>query len=331
MEEVCLDRFSPFLIEKVKSTKVIRKTVKKTRNGNLLAEVDNRRQTENILKIKTFHTTKCRAYPLEKLNASKGVIRSRELALATDDEIASALGKQGVTNIKRISIRKGEQRIQTNTYILTFNKPRTPKEVKIDYCLERVEQCVPAPRRCFKCQKFGHHREACRERQTCAKCDGKDSDHADEDCLKEIRCANCQQDHPADSRTCGVYQKEKDIIEIKHKRNVPFLEARRIVGGYMGESSYTSVARRVDRTNDDYKYRTLVKKLIKLEANDWPKFQERLKKLHSAEFYRAPAQQQVANGERSNVVVQTKTHVGSITPTQTTPKSAKSPSKQQLH
>ena len=126
-------------------------------------------------------------------------------------------------------------------------------------------------------------------------------------------------------------KKKKEIIEVKHKRNVSFLEARRIVGSYMGESSYASVARRADRTNDDYKYRTLMEKLIKLEANDWPKFQEHLKKLHSVEFYQAPAQQQVANGERSNVVVQTKTHVGSITPTRTTPKSAKSPSKQPLH
>ena len=65
----------------------------------------------------------------------------------------------------------------------------------------------------------------------------------------------------------------------------------------MGESSYASVARRADRTNDDSKYRTLVEKLLKLEANDWPKFQEHLKKkLHSDEFYQAPAQQQVANG-----------------------------------
>ena len=37
------------------------------------------------------------------------------------------------------------------------------------------------------------------------------------------------------------------------------------------------------------------------------KFQEHLKKLHLVEFYQAPAQQQVANRERSNVVVQTKT------------------------
>ena len=126
-------------------------------------------------------------------------------------------------------------------------------------------------------------------------------------------------------------KKKKEIIEVKHKRNVSFLEARRIVGSYKGESSYASVARRVDRTNDDTKYRTLMEKLLKLEANDWRKFQEQLKKLHSDEFYQAAAQQQFANGEISNVVVQTKTHVGSITPTHTIPKGAKSPSKQPLH
>ena len=49
----------------------------------------------------------------------------------------------------------------------------------------------------------------------------------------------------------------------------------------------------VDRTNDDNKYRILVEKLIKLEANDWPKFQEHLKNLLSVEFYQAPAQQHV--------------------------------------
>ena len=48
LEEVCLAKFSPFLIEKVISARASPKTVKKTRNGNLLVEVDNRRQAENI-------------------------------------------------------------------------------------------------------------------------------------------------------------------------------------------------------------------------------------------------------------------------------------------
>ena len=211
------------------------------------------------------------------------------MALATEEEIASALGKQGVTN-RRMSIRKGEQRIQTYTYILTCNKPRTQNVVKIGYCLERVKQYIPAPLGCFKCQKYGHHREVCRRRQTCVKSGEKDLDHAEEDCTKEITCANCRQDHLPYARSCVVYKKGKDIIEVKHKRNMSFLESRRIVGSYMRESSCTSVARRVDRTNDDNKCRTLVEKLLKLESNDWPKFQEHLKKLHSVEVYRAAAQ-----------------------------------------
>ena len=65
-------------------------------------------------------------------------------------------------------------------------------------------------------------------------------------------------------------KKEKEILEVKHKRNVSFLEARKIVGTYMGENSYASVASRADTTNQDNKYRILVEKLIQLEANDWP-------------------------------------------------------------
>ena len=72
--------------------------------------------------------------------------------------------------------------------------------------------------------------------------------------------------------------------KVKHKRNVSFIEASRIVRSYMRESSSASVTRRVDRTNDDNKYRTLVEKLIKLGTNDWPKFQEHLKNYARSNF-----------------------------------------------
>ena len=48
LEEVCLAKFSPFLIEKVISPWATLKTLKKSRNGNLLVEVDSWRQVENI-------------------------------------------------------------------------------------------------------------------------------------------------------------------------------------------------------------------------------------------------------------------------------------------
>ena len=40
--------------------------------------------------------------------------------------------------------------------------------VKIGYCLDRVEQYILALLGCFKCQKYGHHRETCRGRQPTA-------------------------------------------------------------------------------------------------------------------------------------------------------------------
>ena len=133
------------------------------------------------------------------------------------------------------------------------------------------------------------------------------------------------------TRSFNVYKKEKEIEKRgseTQEENVSFLEAKKIVGPYMGENSYVSVAQRADTTNQDNKYRALVEKLIQLEMS---KFQEHLKKqIHFAEFYQAPAQQRVGNGERSNVVVQTKTYIGSTTPTWTT-KSAESPTKQLLH
>ena len=107
-------------------------------------EVDNWGHAENILKMKTFYTTKCKAYAQEKLNTLKGVIRSKELSLTTVEEIRAALGKQGV-RFKRITIRKDREKIHTHTYILTFNQLKIPKEVKTGYCLERVEQYILAP------------------------------------------------------------------------------------------------------------------------------------------------------------------------------------------
>ena len=44
-------------------------------------------------------------------------------------------------------------------------------------------------------------------------------------------------------------EKKKEILEVKLKGNVFFLEARKIVGTYMGENSLASVGRKVDITN----------------------------------------------------------------------------------
>ena len=115
-------KLSPFLIEKITSSKVILWSVKKTRNSNFLKEMDHQKHAENIFKMKTFLSRKYKAYPHERLNTSKGVIRSWELSLAVSEKIREALKKQNVTDYKRITLRRCKEVKQTNLYILAFKK-----------------------------------------------------------------------------------------------------------------------------------------------------------------------------------------------------------------
>ena len=50
---------------------------------------------------------------------------------------------QGVTAVKRFKIKKGEQLIETNTFLLTFNMITLPKSVRIFYRITPVEIYVP--------------------------------------------------------------------------------------------------------------------------------------------------------------------------------------------
>ena len=86
--------------------------------------------------MKTFHNVKCKAYLHDRLNTSKGIIRSRELSLDTPKEIKTALGNQGCHR----TIRSGGEDVETHTHtsILIFNKSVIPKEVKIGFYLKRV-------------------------------------------------------------------------------------------------------------------------------------------------------------------------------------------------
>lgn len=91
MEVTPLTKLSPFLIQKVISSNVPAKTVKSIRNGTLLIEVENKKHATSLLKMTNFHNVKIRAYPHQKLNSSKRVVRSRELTLCTIEEIKTEL------------------------------------------------------------------------------------------------------------------------------------------------------------------------------------------------------------------------------------------------
>ena len=65
-----------------------------------MIETENKKHTNLLLNIKTFHN------PHKTLNSSKRVIRNKELSQCSREEILAGLKIQGITDIKRITIKK---------------------------------------------------------------------------------------------------------------------------------------------------------------------------------------------------------------------------------
>ena len=99
----------------------------------------------------------------------------------------------------------------TRNIILHFNQVDLPKEVSVGYVKVKVRPFVPSPMRCFRCLRFGHTRERCRNQPACGKCSSRD--HSSDSCTAEtLRCVNCDRDqspHSAFDPSCPAYLAEK--------------------------------------------------------------------------------------------------------------------------
>ena len=282
LDEKQLTKINPIVIEKTISGIVKPVSVKKINNGTLLIEVDKKPYADNLLKMNNFAGLKIKSFPHISLNSSKGVARSSELSLCTLDEIKTYLKPQGVSDVKRISIKRNDEIINTNTYIFTFNRSQVPKELKVGYNIIKIDPYIPNPLRCYNCQKFGHHESKCLKSAICKKCGESGSDHVELTCANPIRCANCQSSHPADSRDCIVWKKEKEINRIKYTNNISFPEARKIVQSQnqFPNKSYAQVTKSSTETKHDHpcsSCHTIIESLATLTPENLPQFISKLK------------------------------------------------------
>ena len=56
------------------------------------------------------------------------------------------------------------------------------------------------------------------------------------ECWVEKRCLTCHENHLMFSKTCSLYKKKIEIMQVKYQRNISFPEARKFVESYMGTS-----------------------------------------------------------------------------------------------
>ncbi|GBO30741.1 hypothetical protein AVEN_122267-1 [Araneus ventricosus] len=235
---------SPFLVEKAIIATVREvKFTKKLRSGDLLVEVHSRKQSQQIVKLKHFSTIPITVSPHASLNFSKEVITCGELLNVPTKEILKELQGQGVSYVRRVSIRRDGQLLNTKHLILTFDSAKLPENIKAGYMRLSVRTCIPNPLCCLKCQRFGHSKTSCRGTLTCARC--AEVGHESTDCTRTEKCVNCKGEHTSFSRNCFAWKQEKEIISTKIKKQISYQEARKLIKSriHTPGNSYVSAVR----------------------------------------------------------------------------------------
>ena len=106
-EERSISSLSPFVIEKVLIGMAGEPgSIKKLRSGDLLVEYTNKKQIENLLRLKTFHCLKVQVSLHASLNTCKGVVRCPDLKGVSEEEILEEMREQGVIHVRRIKVRR---------------------------------------------------------------------------------------------------------------------------------------------------------------------------------------------------------------------------------
>ena len=205
IEETLITKLSPFLIQKTIEMHCKPNNIKKAMS-NTLIQTTNQKQSEKILKWKQFVKLNIKTYPHPTLNFSNGVIKSPDLASCSLEEIRLHLKPQGVTDVRKISIHKETRPIDTNTYILTIDKPTTPTSIRIGYINTNIETYIPNLLRCQKCQKYEHPKDKSTRPTICAKCGN--SNHTELECKNPFDYINCTGEHPAYSWKYETWKKE---------------------------------------------------------------------------------------------------------------------------
>ena len=102
----------------------------------------------------------------------------------------------------------------------------------------KVDVYIPNPLR-YQCHVFGHHENKCGRQAICVNCSMPEHCPVGQ-CQRPAKCVNCSGEHPANSKQCPAWEKEKKILKIKCEQNISFPEARKQYEQFYDTRSYAS-------------------------------------------------------------------------------------------
>ncbi|GBO06041.1 hypothetical protein AVEN_63092-1 [Araneus ventricosus] len=165
---------SPFLVEKAITSNIGEvKCTKKLRSGDLLVEVQSRKQSQQIVKLQTFSNIPVTLSPHATLNSSKGVITCGELLNVPTEEILKELQGHGcskpsdstaeasppITNLpipSSPSVAPVSEEALTSPDFTDFQLVRNKKKLKKDF-LTKTNHSITKAEKIAKFYTTSHH------------------------------------------------------------------------------------------------------------------------------------------------------------------------------
>jgi len=202
------------------------KTLRRLRNGDFLLEISSAVQSRIVNKLDNLAGCPVTASPHGTLNTCKGVIRCAPLVDQGRNYLRAETprGFRHKEHLRQRRLLWQKKYKHLHRYLQSTNHSKTPS------CWILESSCIniyiPNPPCCFKCQKFGHGKNACRGRETCATCG--QVGHSNNNCTNEAKCPNCAGSHSAFSKSCPKWLFEKRVQEVKAEKGISFIEARKI-------------------------------------------------------------------------------------------------------
>lgn len=201
--------------------------ITETRSGTLILEVRNEQQSRAAPLIVSLADIPVIVEEHARLNESKGTIWYANSFGYDDEQLLEELTQFGVKAVYRTKRKQNNVLLPSPIYILTFDACVLPEKVSIGWSQCSVRSYIPRPRRCFKCQAFGHGANTCRkEIAICFNCAEETHELP---CNRPANCPNCEEAHPATYISCVAYKMEAEILATQVKERITYGEAKKQV------------------------------------------------------------------------------------------------------
>ena len=209
--------------------------IRKQNRDTLLIEVKSEQQGNKLKSVREIAQQQVETQEHTFLNQSRGTVLSEAMSNSSLEELQEVLEPQGVIKIERMKTRRNGTLVDTNRYILTFNRPEIARVINItDWHHELVDLYIPQPMRCMNCQGLGHTKKKCRkDLPTCARC--SEEGHLSANCFKDYKCVNCSGGHNSMDKKCPFYLFKCEVLATQVRRKLTPGEAVDEVKGRFSE------------------------------------------------------------------------------------------------